>query len=255
MDDIYNTTYLKIADLTGRHEKLNHLSWDELREIGKITGLNEKKIILDVCCGRGGIAKLYAGEFGCRVKGIDASKTLIDDAKVQIEEAELSSLVDLEVGLIPDSLNRFADYDIVICIESLCHIANRDHVIAELKRKVKKDGYLVIHDWIIKDQKYHSRVKDLLEKWHFPSLETAKSYVEHFEKHRIKIVRHNDLTESLIAFRKSLYKRCKEVKEEVERLLGKGSSDEYLSLVRLAKEYAEAGYLGAILLIGVPNFD
>ncbi len=107
-----------------------------LKLAGDVTGLR----ILDVGCAAGH----YAAELlqrGAQVLGIDGSATLLDHAR-----ARLGSRAELRQHDLEEPLDFAADgsFDGIVCALVLHHITARQQLLAELRRVLRSDGWLVL---------------------------------------------------------------------------------------------------------------
>ena len=49
--------------------------------LAEASGMGEHTRVLDVCCGLGGPSRYFAHNYGCRVTGVDLTKSRVDGAK------------------------------------------------------------------------------------------------------------------------------------------------------------------------------
>jgi SAM-dependent methyltransferase len=102
--------------------------------------------VLDIGCGLGGPARYLAAEYGCRVTGVDLSRTFIDVAQMLTERAGLSATVTCEQG---DALDlRFGDgaFDHAWTQHVAMNIADRKRLYAGIYRVIRPGGRLAIYD-------------------------------------------------------------------------------------------------------------
>ena len=138
--------------------------------------------MVDAGCGVGGTARYIAGKFGCRVTGLNVSKTQLAIAEQQTKEAGLDGLVhftfaDCSLRLpFPD-----ASIDAVVNIESACHYDDRPQFLREVRRILKPGGRLAASDWLVTERTSPAQIEEyirpLCSSWALPDLETRSSYV------------------------------------------------------------------------------
>lgn len=99
---------------------------------------DSKKVVLDVGCGAGALAKKVA-EKGNVIDGITISERELSIAKPHLREGWIW---DLENGL-PSQLEE-ESYDYVICSHVLEHIAYPEKLLSDINRVLKDGGALIV---------------------------------------------------------------------------------------------------------------
>src|SRR5262245_65499409 len=88
----------------------------------------------------GGPARYFAQRIGCRVTGLDLTRSRYDSAIRLTGLAKLAHLVDFRLG---DALQMPFDdgsFDVVIGQEAWCHVPDKTRLIGECARGVKQGG-------------------------------------------------------------------------------------------------------------------
>lgn len=104
------------------------------------------KRVLDLGCGGGFVSEELARR-GANVVGVDPASALLDVARAHARESDLT--IDYCEGtgeLIPA---QDSEFDIVVCVDVLEHVADLDKVLIEVRR-VLKPGGLFLYDTINK---------------------------------------------------------------------------------------------------------
>lgn len=96
------------------------------------------KIILDVGCGSGSIARVLNSQ-GNIVDGITISKSELNEASAVLRNGHIYNLED---GL-PESIETNS-YDYVICSHVLEHIAYPEKLLMAIRKVLKPGGYLIV---------------------------------------------------------------------------------------------------------------
>jgi SAM-dependent methyltransferase len=98
------------------HDIQNPTSVEKIRLLGSYLRLGPETTVLDVACGKAGPALILAGEFGCRIHGIDVSTTFVEAARTRIAGAGLTDLVSIEVGDAAAISIGSTAYDVALCL-------------------------------------------------------------------------------------------------------------------------------------------
>lgn len=108
--------------------------------------LDASSRVLDLGCGVGGPALRVVERTGARVTGISISHEQVRTANRLASEAGLAARAVFEHG---DAMKLpFADasFDVVMALESMCHMPDRQQVLAEVCRVLAPGGRLVLTD-------------------------------------------------------------------------------------------------------------
>ncbi len=114
--------------------------------LARLAGIDETSDILDVCSGMGGPARYLAHNYGCRVTGIDLTRSRVAGAERLTRLTGLDGRVGFRAA---DALqNPFPDrrFDVVIGQEAFCHVPDKARLVAECVRVAKIGGRLAFTD-------------------------------------------------------------------------------------------------------------
>ncbi len=140
------------------------IPWDKTEPPEALKSFDKIKSgkMLDLGCGTGNFSYYFSRE-GFQVVGLDVSPTAIKVARKRYREsASLKFLVGFGEKMdFPDN-----GFDVVLCWAVLHHLEGdeREIVLAEIKRVLKRGGYLIATGFSEKDQKYpgvKKKVSDL----------------------------------------------------------------------------------------------
>lgn len=107
-----------------------------------INGFQGKRI-LEVGCGLGGFCIRVAGKGGNSI-GLDVSSSAIRKAKDLAKQYKVQNQVDFVVGDAQFLPFKDQSNELVICSETLEHVANYEQAFRELVRVTEKSGYLCV---------------------------------------------------------------------------------------------------------------
>ena len=155
----YASRSRKVFNPTGRSRFLNLGYWREhpptlddaaeamVRMIGQTAGLSEADEVLDVGCGYGDAAILWAEEFGPRrITGIDINPAEVEEGRRVVAERGLTGRVDLRVGSAVRIPCADSSVDKVLCVEAAHHFMTREEFFHESFRVLRPGGLLVMAD-------------------------------------------------------------------------------------------------------------
>lgn len=97
------------------------------------------KKVLDIACGEGYGTNLMAKK-ASHVTGVDIEATIISNAKKKYSKQNIEFITG-SIENIPATDNQF---DVVVCFETLEHTAEHSKMLAEIKRVLQTDGFLII---------------------------------------------------------------------------------------------------------------
>lgn len=113
-------------------------------------GIKNSNKLLDVACGSGETT-LRIGELtGCSIVGVDIQAAGIETALSLAKEKGLEKSVDFQLL---DGSERLPfeseSFDVIICIDAINHLPNRENVFQEWNRLLKPDGKILFTDPIV----------------------------------------------------------------------------------------------------------
>jgi MPBQ/MSBQ methyltransferase len=115
-------------------------------ELANEVGLGPDMHVLDVGSGIGGPSRYIAGEFGCRVTGIDLTDAYCQVAQMLAERVGLSNLVTYRQGDACDLPFPDDSFDVVWTQHTSVNISDKDLFCREMFRVLKKGGALAVYD-------------------------------------------------------------------------------------------------------------
>lgn len=117
------------------------------REILSLVALTPNMDVLDVGCGLGGAAFLFAQMFGARVHGIDLSRNMLQIAQSRCQEAQLTQRVTFEHA----DILRYSpspDFDLVHSRDVFLHIHDKVGLLDTIRRCLRPSGLLLFSDYL-----------------------------------------------------------------------------------------------------------
>jgi sarcosine/dimethylglycine N-methyltransferase len=182
-------------DILREHDQ-DHFGGIEANDIlAAKAGIRREHHVLDVCSGMGGPARYLAHRIGCRVTGLDLTRSRYDSAIRLTRLAKLTSLVDFRLG---DALNmpfEDASFDVVIGQEAWCHVPDKPRLIAECARVVKAGGAIAFTDILRREPLQAAELQRMQEGMPFPTLETLDGYSSLLTRNACSVSLRDDLSE------------------------------------------------------------
>jgi len=119
---------------------------DELLNIFRSLNLSAQKTMLDIPCGQGGVSVYLAKEYGVAVDGYDLFQGFIDNANKYAAEHNVQSLCHFFAEDIRVAIEKGKEYDVVLWSAPPHLWENYAQTVRNLRKCVKRDGYIVIAD-------------------------------------------------------------------------------------------------------------
>jgi len=182
-------------DILQEHDQ-DHFGGIEANDIlAAKAGIQRQHHVLDVCSGMGGPARYLAHRIGCRVTGLDLTRSRYESAVRLTQLAKLGRLVDFRLG---DALNmpfEDASFDSVIGQEAWCHVPDKPGLIAECVRVVKPGGAIAFTDILRRAPLEAAELQRMQEGMPFPTLETLDGYGRLLTQNGCMVIVRDDLSE------------------------------------------------------------
>jgi len=118
----------------------------ETRHLAEKCGLREGMSIVDAGCGVGGPARTLAREFGCKVTGVDLTRSFCKAADMLtklVNLDEMACFVNADATQMPFASES---YDAVWLQHTALNIVDKNLLYSEVYRILKRNGSLIIHE-------------------------------------------------------------------------------------------------------------
>jgi ubiquinone/menaquinone biosynthesis C-methylase UbiE len=158
-------------------------------------GVTSAAHVLDVCSGMGGPARYLACRLGCRVTGLDITRSRHEGAIRLTELVKLDHLVDFRLGNALDMPFADAAFDVVIGQEAFAHVPEKPRLIAECARVVKPGGVIAFTDILRRDGLSEAEFERLRQGMTFQSLESLDGYGRLLATCGCTVIARDDLSE------------------------------------------------------------
>ncbi len=214
-------------------------------------GINQNTVILDICSALGAPARHLARKYGCKVKGLDATEKMVNEAIKRTGKEQLSHLVTYKLGNALDIPFKANTFDLVWGQDAWCYITDKERLIKEASRVLNNTGTIAFTDWMQTGTMTENEWEALNSFMAFPFMETLDGYEKILMDTGFKIVEKEDLSDDFTKQCHIYQNRLRnELKDQIIRNYGEGlfkAADEGLDMwVRAADE----GKVGRGRLIG-----
>lgn len=190
-------------------------------ELAIMAGIEHDSRVLDICSALGGPARQLARDFGCRVTGIDATPTMVEEATRRTSAAGLDERVTFRLGNALDLPFRESSFDIVWGQDAWCYVTDKERLIREAGRVIKPGGTLAFSDWILNDSISDEELASLLRFMLFPNLETRAGYTRLLEENGWEVTADMDMSRDFsLEFTRYLALIRGELRPEITRRFG-----------------------------------
>ena len=156
-------------------------------------------VVVDAACGVGGTALYLARTLGCRVIGLNISERQMEIARELAASDGMARLVEFRFSDCSEEI-RLPDssVDVVVCIESACHMADRDRFLKECARILGPGGRMVVQDWMaapsLTPEDYRNYIQPICDAWSMSGLEDAAGYFGLLEAAGLELAEFEDMS-------------------------------------------------------------
>lgn len=200
-----------IADVNGIYEGPVGVLWEVLmgeeihvggeREteiLAEKARITRNMMVLDVCSALGGPARHLARKYGCRVKGLDATIKMVNEATERTKSEGLSHLVTFRPGNALDMPFHAGTFDVVWGQDAWCYITDKKKLISEAHRVLKPGGTIAFTDWIQTGNMTDMEWENLNNFMAFPYMETLEGYEQLLMEEGFAIVEIEDISKDFV---------------------------------------------------------
>jgi cyclopropane fatty-acyl-phospholipid synthase-like methyltransferase len=169
-----------------------------VRKIAELGNFRAGMTVLDVGCGLGGPAALFSEESGCRVTGLDPGLFQRKRIGTRMKKPDGESVFSAVSGDALDLPFRPGSFDRITSVESAFHYPDKSRFLRESSHALKKDGLLVVADFVRKPGKRGAPLAGtLMEALAAPQVFDAGQYRAAAEQERLKLLRFEDISQGV----------------------------------------------------------
>ncbi|MBX7140143.1 MAG: methyltransferase domain-containing protein [Chitinophagales bacterium] len=179
------------------------------RRLAAVAGIRSHHHVLDAGCGVGGSSVYLAKETGCRVTGITLSQVQVAKAKENAAKHSVSDQTDFRVVNFTATPFDDQSFDVVWCIESVCHANDKAAFLREAFRILKKGGTLIVADFFRTEKDpaldTHHWMDRWAKTWAIPAFEKLSGFESKAIQSGFSTVDNMDITKPIFPTAKRLY--------------------------------------------------
>jgi SAM-dependent methyltransferase len=157
------------------------LTVDEIATLARRAGITAAMSVLDIGSGPGGPACYLAREFGCRVLGVDVSGVGHAQAEARARDGGLDHLAQFRLGDIHTIELPRAGFEVVIGLDSWCHIPRRPLLLRRCAQLLRPGGRVAFYDHAFRQPLAEDQRQRFCAVWRFTDLESPASYLQALE--------------------------------------------------------------------------
>jgi sarcosine/dimethylglycine N-methyltransferase len=181
-------------DVLQRYDQDHFGGLEAVDILAEKAGIDAASYVLDVCSGMGGPARHLAYKLGCRVVGLDLTRSRHESAIRLTELVGLRHLADFRHGSALAMPFAPATFDVVIGQEAFAHVPDKPRLIAECVRVVRRGGRIAFTDIMQGERLAPAAAARVQRDMAFASFETLGGYARLLADNGCTVLEREDLT-------------------------------------------------------------
>ena len=194
--------------------------------------------LLDLGSGYGGAARYLAKKHGCQITCLNLSETQNERNMFFNKKHGLDHLITVTNGNFEEIPFPENSYEVVWSQDAIVHSADREKVLSEVDRILKKNGDFIFTDLMQTYDCPKGILEPVLDRIHLDSLGSFGFYVEQARKLEMKKAEVVDLSEHLTTHYQRVMEETQERYEEMVKICGKEYIDK---MIQGLKHWVNAG--------------
>jgi sarcosine/dimethylglycine N-methyltransferase len=227
------------------------LTADEIWTFALRAGIGAGVLVLDVGSGTGGPACYLARRLGCRVLGVDVSAVGHAQAEARAREHKLDDLAQFRLGDINAVELPAAAFDVIIGLDSWCHIPRRSVLLQRCAELLRPGGRLAFYDHVERQPLPEELRRRFCTAWHFAGLETPRSYLDAIEAAGLEVVFQEETSAYALRFYTRVLESYRAERARFEAARGPRRYQEGLERLEMSQQLAATGILGQLACIAL----
>jgi tocopherol O-methyltransferase len=158
--------------------------------------IKQGETVLDAGCGVGGSSIFLAQKYGCNCIGITLSTEQLLLAQKYSKQKNVEALTHFEI--MDYTATKFDDesFDVVWGCESICYAYDKQVLLKEVFRVLKKGGRFIMADGMVPkiDNNNHKTIAKWLNGWQVNYLETPENWLQYGKEIGFQFMDYKDIT-------------------------------------------------------------
>lgn len=207
--------------------------------------------VLDICSGLGGPARYLAHRLGCRVTGIDLTRSRVESAHRLTGLVGLAQLVGFVQGSALALAFADASFDIVIGQEAWVHVPDKPRLIAEAVRVLRPGGRIAFTDILQRGPMSEATRIRLEQGMTYASYGSLALYPRWLEAEGCRLLSVEDLSIAWTAILQERLAMYRSLRDTTEASFGAGRAAEWDDIYAFFVAQYETGVLGGGRFVAV----
>ncbi len=210
--------------------------------------LNEKTHVLDVGAGFGGSARFLAKTYGCPITCLNLSEKENERNRKMNAEQGVANLIEVIDGNFENLPFEDESFEVVWSEDAILHSGEKETVIREVARVLKKDGHFVFTDPMQADDCPDGVLDAILTRINLDSLGSVKLYRQLAKENNLTEINVIDLAEYLPMHYDRVYRELESRYDEMQKIVSKEYLDNMMTGLRRWVDGGNKGYLNWALM-------
>ena len=207
--------------------------------------------VLDVCSGMGGPARYLAWKRGCRVTGLDLTRSRVQGATELTELAGLSDRVRFVEGNALDMPFAAGSFSLAIAQEAFAHIPDKPRLVRECARVLRPGGRLVFTDILHRGALPAADAQRLFDGMRFSEIASVGDYTGWLQAAGLRVAGVLDLSEEWTRILRERHAMYRSLQAQTVQRLGQEHFDRYDQAYAHFVGLYQTGVLGGALVRAV----
>lgn len=158
-------------------------------------GIREGQKVLDLCSALGAGLRFLVKNFNVKGYGLDGTKHMYEEAIKRAKRDNMDGSIEFKLGDVTAIPWTDSTFDVVWGEDAWCYVVDKERLISESARILKKNGTIAFTDWVEGPEGLNDADGERINAFmKFPYMESRKGYESLLKKHGFKIKVSEDLT-------------------------------------------------------------